>query len=591
MNRQEDHGCATGMQRHNTLGVPHDQPWQAMQDESVFARSPDRSPLVRHAIGCDAARPSAQPGCSEYSILITALKAIKRQFVIRLSFSFICVIATEMLLLSQQVIAAEWSITPSLNLKETYSDNITLAPPGSEMSDWVSEINPGITLTGTGSHLKAHVAYGMQNLFYANESSQNTTNHQLDAGANAELIDKFLFLDGNAAISQQNISLFGPQPADNTNITNNRTSVTTYSISPYLRHSFDAIASSELRYIHNEVRTDVGGLSDSKGDGALLNLKSGPAFSRLGWGLHYNKQRTGYSNNQTVDAETYSGDLRFPITPKFSMTVTEGYEKFNYLSISGGLPEGRFWTAGFSWTPSARTSLEASTGNRFFGKTYSLAASHQSRNTVWNLNYSEDITTTQSQFLVPATINTAAFLDKLWTPLIPDPVFRKLIVNSFIRSTGLPTSLADSINYLTNRFFLQKQLQASVAITGAKSTLVLSAFNLWREAQTAQTIDSLLLGTSNLALNDNTKQIGGNALWGWQFSPRTNVHVSTGYAKSRSITTGITNDNWTMGLGMTRQFRPKLNGSVDLRRNQQDSSQIGASYQENAIIASLSMTF
>ena len=590
MNRQEDNGCATGMQRRNTSGALHHQPLKAKRHESVFAHSADRSPLVRHAIGCDAARPSAQPGCSEYPILVTALKAIKRQFVIRLSCSFICVIAAEMLLLSQQVVAAEWSITPSLNLKETYSDNVALAPPGSEMSDWISEIDPGVTLTGTGSHLKAHVNYGMQNLFYANESSQNRTYHQLDAGANAELLDKFLFLDGKAAISQQIISLFGPHPADNTNITDNRATVATYSISPYLRHSFDAIDSSELRYTHDEVRTRLSGLLNSKGDSALLNLTSGPAFSRLGWGLHYNKQYTDYSNNQPVEYEILSGNLRFPITPKFSLTASNGYEKYNYLAISGR-PQGRLWTAGFSWTPTPRTSLEASSGDRFFGKTYSLAARHNSRNTVWNLYYSEDITTTQAQFSVPATLNTHSVLDQLLTPSIPDPVLRGLIVDSFIRQTGLQPTLINSVNYVTNRFFLQKLLQASVAINSAKSTLVLSAFSLSREALTSQTQDSLLLGSSNLSLNDNTKQIGGNALWNWQFAPRTNVNVSTGYAKSRSLTTGITNNNWTIGLGMTRQFRPKINGSVDLRRTQQPLNQLGGSYRENAVVASLLMKF
>jgi hypothetical protein len=576
-------------------------PLRARQHESVWGHSTDWSPLT----------------------------ANKSQFVIRLSFSVICFIATEMLLLPQHVVAADWSITPSLNLKETYSDNVRLAPPGSERSDWITEIDPGISSTGTGSHLKAHATYGIQNRFYANDSSQRTTNQQLGAGANAELVDDFLFLDGNASISQQNISLFGPQPADNTNITGNRANVSTYSVSPYLRHRFGEIVSSELRYTHNDVRTGTSGLSNSKGDSTLFHLNSGPAFSRLGWGLNYNKQKTGYSNNPTVDdAETFSGNFRLPISSKFSLTATEGYEKYNYISTTGTKPEVHFrtagfawtpstkisiqastgvyknnylstgtkpqersWTTGFSWTPTARTSIDASNGYRFFGKTHSLAASHRSRSTFWKLNYSEDITNTRSQFLIPATISTANFLDQLWTTSIPDPVLRQQFINNFILYNGLPTSLADSVNYFTNNYFLQKQLQASVALNSAKSTLVLSAFNTLREAQTAQASDSLLLGTNSMTLNDKTKQIGGNALCTWQFSPITNFNVSAGYAKSRSISTGIWNGTRTMRLGMTRQFRPKFNGSVDLRRTVQHSNQIGGVYEENAIIASLLMQF
>lgn len=547
-------------------------PQHARKHKSFFGLFTDGSPVLGHANGCETALPSAQWGCSKYIILITDPTSIKRQFVARLSFSVICLIATEMLLLSQHVVAAEWTTTPSLTLKETYSDNVALAPPSRERSDWITEINPGITSTGTGSHLKAHVSYTMQNIFYANDSSQNTTNHQLGAGANAKLVDEFLFLDGNASISQQNISLFGPLAANNTNITGNRATVSTYSISPYLRHSFGSIASSELRYTHDEVRTGVSGLSTSKGDSALFSLNSGPAFSRLGWGLHYSKQKTGYSNNPTVDYETSSGNLRLAITPRFSLTATKGYEKYSYLSISGEPPEGQFWTAGFSWTPTARTSIDASTGHRFFGKTSSLAASHRTRNTVWSLNYSQDITTTQSQFLGQATImtNSAAHCLLLFSPAFCQQYF--------------PLS---TTNFFTNQFFLQKQLQASVVLSREKSTLALSAFDTSREAQTNITA----LQTSGLTLDDKTRQFGGGALWSWKFSPRTNINVSASYSKSRSISTGVMNSTKIMILGMTKQIRPKLNGSVDLRRSLQQSNQIGGGYEENAIIASLLMQF
>lgn len=524
--------------------------------------------------------------------------------------------------------AADWKITPSLDLRETYTDNVRLASPGNEKSDFITQVSPGVSVTGTGSRLKVNMSYAMQNTAHAREDSQIATSHRLNAHGNAELIEQLFFLDGKAGLSQQNISLFGPQTTDNTYLAGNRATVANYSVSPYLRNRFGSIATSELRYTHDEVRTRVGGLSDSKGDSVLFNLSSGPAFRKLGWGLRYNKHKTDYSNNPSVETESYSVNLRFMITPKFGLTATKGYEKYDYISTTGTQPEERswtagfswtpstkisiqastgvsennylstgtkpeerFWTAGFSWTPTARTSLEASTGHRFFGKTHSLAATHRSRNTVWSVNYSEDISTTRSQFLIPATISTANFLDQLWSSSIPDPVLRKQIVDSFILSTGLPASLSENINYFTNRFFLQKRLQASVALNSAKSTLLLSVFDSLRETQTAQGMDSLLFGSGNLALNDNTKQTGGNAVWNWRFTPRTNVNVSAGYTKSRSISAGITDINRTMGLGMTRQFRPKLNGAVNLRHNERDTTQSGGNHRENAIIATLHMTF
>ncbi|MGC2049682.1 MAG: TIGR03016 family PEP-CTERM system-associated outer membrane protein, partial [Gallionella sp.] len=359
-------------------------------------------------------------------------------------------------------------------------------------------------------------------------------------------------------------------------------------ISPYLRHSFDAIASSELRYTHDEVRTRENVLSDSKGDSALFDLTSGQAFTWLGWGLHYSQQIIDYSNYPTAKTELSSVDLRFLITPKFSLIGTQGYEKYGY-SIGQG-SGGPHWTGGFSWTPSARTSIEYSTGYRFFGKTYSLAASHHSRNTVWSMNYSDDITTNRSEFLIPATIDTANFLDLLLTPGMPDPVLRKQFIDSFILNNGLPASLAENINYFSSGYFLQKRLQASVALNGTKSTLILSAYDSSRESLTSLKIESIL-GTSNLVSNDNTEDTGASAMWVWRLTPRTNINANTSYTISHAISTNITQRYWLTKLGMTRQLRPKLDGSVDLRRNESHSDQTGGGYLENAITASLLIQF
>ncbi|MFA7317207.1 MAG: TIGR03016 family PEP-CTERM system-associated outer membrane protein [Sulfuricella sp.] len=496
---------------------------------------------------------------------------------------------TAITLAPSHALSAEWKIMPSLDLKETYSDNIALAPQGREKGDFVTQINPAISLTGTGPRLKVNARYGMQNLVYADEGNRNTTRHNLNAHANAELLDDFFFLDGRAAISQQNISAYGAQSADNANVTDNLTETTTYSLSPYLRHRFGSLASSELRYTHDSVDTGTGGLSTSESDRILFSLNSGTAFKTLGWGVNYNKQKIDYSTN-TIDLETLTGSLRYVVSPRLSLTASSGYEKNNYLSI-GSAPEGSFWSAGFIWAPAERTSITASTGKRFYGSTYALSAHHRTRRTAWSLGYSEDITTTRDQFLVPATIDTADFLNQLWASSIPDPVLRQQIVDAFISDAKLPASLSDSINYFTNRVFLQKRLQASAAVNGVKNTIVLSMYNTLREAQTAQEMDSALLGTSNLALNDETRQTGANVLWNWRMTPRTSTNMSVGYAKTSSLSTNREENTKSIRFGLTRKIQPKLNGSLDYRHIQRDSNLSTGDYRENAITASMHMSF
>jgi uncharacterized protein (PEP-CTERM system associated) len=112
-----------------------------------------------------------------------------------------------------------------------------------------------------------------------------------------------------------------------------------------------------------------------------------------------------------------------------------------------------------------------------------------------------------------------------------------------------------------------------------------------REAQTSQEIDTNLLGTDFLSLNDNTRQVGGNALWSWRMTPRTSANMSAGYTRTTSMTTGRQDNIKTFRVGLARKFQPKLSGTVDLRHNQRDSNLSGNDYRENAITASLLMSF
>jgi len=507
------------------------------------------------------------------------------------SKKYVSVLATILMILPGYSESADWKVSPILDLIETYSDNVRLASSGREEGDYITQVNPGINLTGTGSHLKLNASYRMQNLFYADAKNQKTTNHILNSGADAELIDDFLFLDAKSSINQQSTSPLVPTTLDNTNITNDRTEVRTYSVSPFIRNKFSSFASSELRYTNSVVDTNAGGLLDSKDDTVTFNMKSGTSFRSVGWGLNYSKQNTDYKTTANdTEIEKYSVDLRYLVTSKFSLNGTSGYEKFNYISLNQK-PEGPFWSAGFTWAPSRRSNITASKGQRYYGDTYALSASSQLRRTHWNLSYNEDISDTRSQFVIPATIDTASFLDQLWASSIPDPVARKQFVQAFIAQNGLPSSLANPINLMTNRVFLQKRLQASVAVSGAKSTVILSAFSSQRDAQTSQSSDSAIFGSSSTAISDSSKQTGANILWNLRITGRTSSSLGFGYIKNSFPSINIETENRSINMSLSRTFNPKINGSLAARRVWQESNAGIGDYRENAITATAHMIF
>jgi uncharacterized protein (PEP-CTERM system associated) len=491
--------------------------------------------------------------------------------------------------LSMPAKAVDWKITPSVVASESYTDNIRLAPRGTEQSDYVTELTPKLLIKGTSRRLNASLDYEVQNFAYDKTSGKVATSQHLDANATAELSRDLLFCDAKANIGQQSVSPFGPYATSNLNITNNLAEVRTVSVSPYFKHKFGSTLDSELRFTTSEVTSDATGYLSSHADSALLNIASGEAFHTLPWGLQYNYQKTSYRDGSTpFTSRSGSANVRYPVTARFSLTATAGHESNSYLS-TGPSPSGPFWTGGFAWNPTERTSLSATAGHRFFGTTHSFDLKLRSRTTVWTVNYNEDITTSRSQFLVPATIDTSAFLNNLWKATIPDPAQRQSTVDAFIQSGALPPTLAGSMNLLTNRIFLQKAWQASVGINGARNTVLFTATDSSRDAQSPGGVDASLLG--NAALEDSTHQTGLSALWSMHLSPRTDFNLSSTYSKIHSLATDTKSTVRNDSIAMIRQLQPKVKGSIEWRHVHQVSGVILGPIDENVVAATLQMGF
>jgi uncharacterized protein (PEP-CTERM system associated) len=486
--------------------------------------------------------------------------------------------------------AADWQITPGIDLKETYTDNVTLATSGNERSDFVTEITPNLSLKATGARMKLSADYAMRNFFYGRSSEASNRHHHLQALANAELVENLFYLDGKASAGQKAISPFGPQAAGDGYLTNNQADVRTYSISPYLRHRFGRSATAELRYSRDAVSADTGGMSDSESDRLRISLHSGSEFRVLEWNVLYDDQKIHYDAADDVRTRQLSGSLRYALTSRFALTATGGYEDNNYVSIASK-PEGDFWSVGAAWAPSERSNIAVSAGRRFFGNTLSLSAQHRTRMTVWSVGYQEEITTTRSQFLMPSAQDTVAFLNGLWASSIPDQAAREEMVRHFIREANLPSTVIVPVNSFTNRVFLQKSAHASLAIKGVRNTLMTSVFRVEREPQSGATSDSSLTAGSAALLGDATRQEGVSTAWHLRLSPRTSLTASAGYSEVRSAATGARDENITYRLGLSRQMRQKVKGGVELRRLEKRSNQTTSEFRENAVAAFLQISF
>jgi uncharacterized protein (PEP-CTERM system associated) len=486
---------------------------------------------------------------------------------------------------------AEWQVEPSVTLRGTYSDNVKLETAERARSQFIVDLAPSLLIRNDSPRLKLTAAASSHLYAHTGDAidGTNSTQSQLQADARAKLIDDLLYLDGTASVGQQAISAFGPQPSNSNGYTNtNSTRVSTWRISPYLMHNFGAAATGQARYTRDSVKSGNAGLGDSTSDALALSLDSGSAFRTVGWGLQANRQDVHDSLGRDYQIETANASVHLRTGHTLTLDASGGYDKYDYSS-PGGVSSGASHSLGFTWTPSLRTRIQLSAGKRYFGPSYLLALSHRSRRTVWSANYNDAVTTTRDQLFIPAAVNAADMLDRLFSASIADPVARRLAVDAFIRANGLPPSLAHNVNYFSNRFILQRQFQASAAFNTARTTSVVAINANKREALSSLEEDRALAGTAPLTLNDNTRQAGASVLVSYRLSPRSAVSASANSNRTESLSTGIKSNQRTFNVSLTRQFQSKLKAVVEVRRNQGDMGLAGSGkYRENAVSASLS---
>lgn len=484
-----------------------------------------------------------------------------------------------------------WRFTPTLDYGLILTDNVGLQRDARKTGQLISELSPGFDARYNGPRLVGRATYDLH-LFQGlrrDVPGSRRNSHSLQSDMRAELVDDMLFVDAGATINQVGISPFGQAPGRYS--TANTAEVKTWRVSPSLRNRLGRFAVSEVRYTRDGVSAGRSGLGDTSGDTVSLSLRSGQSWQDLGFALNASDQtiRDKVRNDSTI--QTGNFNLTYQLLRTLNVTAGVNYDNYNYESL-GGANGGNGWNAGFTWTPSRRTSLTVNHGQRFYGPSRVLKGMHRTRRTVWNISYDDMVTSTRANFLLPSAVDTAALIDSLLLPNFPDPEERARAVEEYIRSTGLPPTLADQINFFSNRYSLQKQLRGSFAYRAARTTVLYSVYRVRREALSSSVADSVLLGTSTSTVNDNVDQKGFAASLQYSLNSRSKLSLTTDIYNTESLTTGFTGRTRAVRLGLRQRLQKFTNARIELRHVKGATGVIApAPYSENAISAYLTMQY
>ncbi len=472
--------------------------------------------------------------------------------------------------------AIDWRFEPTVSASSIYTDNLRQSANNPEDA-LILTVTPGFNLRSEGSRrMQGALQYGVTEAARFGDRTSNAINHRLNATGTAELVEDFLFIDSNARISQELISLFG-SPADASINGGNRTNVGSYSISPYVRKRFGTFANAQARYTTSGVIFGSDTASDLTSNGVSAGLTSGTRFNDLNWGLNYSIRKTDSRNEGENTFENATATLGYALTRKFRIFGTVGQDWNDFLSASD--TSGSSYSVGFGWSPTRRTSIEASAGERFFGRTFSLAGRHQTRQTRWTLRYTEDVSdvsrlATNFNDFQGGVLNSCPA--GVGAGLPPNPTVGDLI------SAGCDIDLFFGTS-IVNGVFISKLFSAGVAWDlSARTVVSLNLSDLTREFQFGvQSEDRVQRGVGAVS---------------YRLSPQTTATGSLSLSRSKedgSQTGGASreDDLISLNFGLDHRFAATLNGALTYSHIKRDSNAASSDYDENRLTATVNMRF
>jgi uncharacterized protein (PEP-CTERM system associated) len=503
-------------------------------------------------------------------------------------------------LLANPVNAEDWKFTPSVGAFATYTDNANQSATNPQDA-LILGVTPSFTLRSAGSRrIQATLTYGLSEVArFSNDNSSNAYHH-LSAVGKAELIDDFLFIDGSANISQQLISLLG-SPADASINNSNQTTVGTYSISPYIKKRLGTFANLQARYSTSGAIFQKNVAASSASNAFTTSLTSGTQFNDLSWGLNYairkvdNYNAALSTNNANNTFESASAQLGYALTRKFRVFGTVGQEWNEYLSSTG--TSGSSYSVGFGWAPSRLTSVEASVGHRFFGRTFSFSGSHRTRLSRWTMRYSENVSDISQQFLQASS--------RIFWVCNGTTLFETPDINPPAGQTGCvgPITAGQLALYYSNYGVSTADLIAAglLNVASANGVYIIKSFT----AGVSWDMGRLGIGLSardtrrlyQLLSNAQDHIQGVTGTVSYRMSPLTTASSSLSLTRTSldpllaTSGTGVAFDDLSLSLGLNHRFAEKLNGALAFRHTQRNSDAANSDFQENNITASVNMSF
>ena len=475
-----------------------------------------------------------------------------------------------------------FSVVPTFSASMTLTDNARLSAADGR-SDLITQLSPGVQISSNSGRLRGYFNYSLNALAYARDTSSNAIQHALNAAATIEAIEGLAYMDVAGTIAQQAVSAYGTQSSDNALANANRTAVSTYRLSPYVRGRLSDLAEYEARLTYSESSNGSTLVAnDVKSSTALVRIGGASALRAVGWSADATHQAFDYQSAGSAHSDRLRGILNYAVTPELRVSVIGGNESQNFGDVNTQSRGTSGW--GVEWTPTERTRLSATSEQRFFGNSHSISFEHRTPRTVWKYTDSRDLSTGFDQLRLGSLGTAYDLYFAQFASLEPDPVARAALVDKFLQSNGIAPNTVVLGGSMASTALVQRRQDLSFAWAGLRDTLTI----LISQAR-GERADGTVLVADDFANGNIVRQRGFSLVLAHRMTPQSSLNVTASLQNSSGSADTRTSKLRSVLLGWTGRLGPRTSVSLSGRHSRGDSA--AESYVESAVIATLSLQF
>lgn len=475
-------------------------------------------------------------------------------------------------------------LTPTLDIETAYSETRgRLADNGREAQ---ARVAPGLRISGATGSVRGSLDYSGSLIYRAGRDA--TQGHEwqnaLSAAFLVEAVPNWAFVDAKASISQQAASAFGQQTAPGSLQSNaNRNEISTVSVSPYVRGSLSGWADYEVRLQAGLSDSRDPTVADSRDTSALVSLKSPSRGTVFGWALTGSQERSELDNqpDRPLENSRVNATLRINPSPEVRFALSGGRESVNDGTLAERLVTNTS-SLSFEWAPSARTSLQAELGERYFGRSKRVNFSHRSARTVWTYSLLRDVQTSADARSFGRPVSLFDLFFEQAASLVPDPDQRRQFVLAQLAGLGLDPNQVLVNSASSSGFSVNYRQDLSMGWSGLRTTFTVQAF---RNTQNR----IVTLGGGDPVLDEPIRQSGYSSTLSYKLTPQTSVTFGGQRLMTLGNATQAGTDLKSANAGLTSQIGLRTSASLVARYTVFNSPT--EPYRDTSVSASLGLRF